>query len=164
MTLPLNIDWQQILLHLFNFIILFAILYFLLYKPVKDFMDKRIEYYKKLDDEAKKNLEDAQTAKEDYRKKLNLAEDEISAEKEAARKEMEEAANTRKKQAEAEAVKMLKEARSRIEKEHAQMIMEAQNEISDMVTSAAEKLVITAGTEEVYDQFLDAVKRSEVNE
>lgn len=164
MTLPLNIDWQQILLHLFNFIILFAILYFLLYKPVKDFMDKRIEYYKKLDDEAKKNLEDAQTAKEDYRKKLNLAEDEISAEKEAARKEMEEAANTRKKQAEAEAVKMLKEARSRIEKEHAQMIMEAQNEISDMVTSAAEKLVVAAGTEEVYDQFLDAVKRSEVNE
>lgn len=164
MTLPLNIDWQQILLHLFNFIILFAILYFLLYKPVKDFMDKRIEYYKKLDDEAKKNLEDAQTAKEDYRKKLNLAEDEISAEKEAARKEMEEAANIRKKQAEAEAVKMLKEARSRIEQEHTRMIMEAQSEISDMVTSAAEKLVVAAGTEEVYDQFLDAVKRSEVNE
>ena len=33
MGVPLNIDWQQILLHLFNFIILFGILYFFLYKP-----------------------------------------------------------------------------------------------------------------------------------
>lgn len=41
MNLPLNIDWQQILLHAFNFVLLFAILYFLLYKPVKDFMEKR---------------------------------------------------------------------------------------------------------------------------
>jgi hypothetical protein len=31
---PLNIDWQQILLHLFNFTILFGILYILLYSTV----------------------------------------------------------------------------------------------------------------------------------
>ena len=31
--IPLNIDWQQILLHLFNFTILFGALYILLYKP-----------------------------------------------------------------------------------------------------------------------------------
>ena len=43
MNVPLNIDWQQILLHLLNFVILFAILYFLLYDPVKKFMDKRCE-------------------------------------------------------------------------------------------------------------------------
>lgn len=40
MNVPLNIDWQQILLHLLNFMILFGILYFFLYKPVKDFMEK----------------------------------------------------------------------------------------------------------------------------
>ena len=32
--MPLNIDWQQILLHLLNFAILFAGLWLLLYKPV----------------------------------------------------------------------------------------------------------------------------------
>lgn len=52
--MPLNIDWQQILLHLLNFVILFAILYFLLYKPIKDFMQKRMDYYKSLYDEANK--------------------------------------------------------------------------------------------------------------
>ena len=39
--MPLNIDLQQICLHLFNFTLLLAILYFLLYQPVKDFMAKR---------------------------------------------------------------------------------------------------------------------------
>ena len=44
MGVPLNIDWQQILLHLFNFLILFGGLYLLLYRPVKAFMDKRTAY------------------------------------------------------------------------------------------------------------------------
>ena len=43
--MPLNIDWQQILLHLLNFLILFAGLYFILYKPVKKFMKKRADGY-----------------------------------------------------------------------------------------------------------------------
>ena len=56
MNIPLNIDWQQILLHLLNFAILAGGLYFLLYKPVKDFMDKRTAYYKEMDDQANARL------------------------------------------------------------------------------------------------------------
>ena len=48
--MPLNIDWQQILLHLFNFCILAIALYFLLYKPIKKYMAKRDAYY---DEQAK---------------------------------------------------------------------------------------------------------------
>ena len=44
-NIPLNIDWQQILLHFFNFSILVGGLYLLLFKPVKDFMDKRVKHY-----------------------------------------------------------------------------------------------------------------------
>lgn len=51
-AVPLNIDWQQILLHLLNFVILFAGLYLLLYKPVKAFMQKRREHYEKMDKDA----------------------------------------------------------------------------------------------------------------
>ena len=39
MNIPLNIDWQQILLHLLNFVILAGGLYLLLYQPVKAFME-----------------------------------------------------------------------------------------------------------------------------
>ena len=41
MGVPLNIDWQQILLHLFNFVLLAGGLYFLLYAPVRNFMERR---------------------------------------------------------------------------------------------------------------------------
>ena len=41
MNIPLNIDWQQILLHLLNFVILAGGLYLLLYKPVQTFMETR---------------------------------------------------------------------------------------------------------------------------
>ncbi len=76
--MPLNIDWQQILLHLLNFVILFAILYFLLYNPVRNFMQKRMEYYKNLDEEAKNNLAYAKKQKQIYEEKLNDIEKEIS--------------------------------------------------------------------------------------
>ena len=49
MNIPLNIDWQQILLHLFNFSILVGGLYLLLFKPVKNFMDKRAKHYQDME-------------------------------------------------------------------------------------------------------------------
>ena len=67
MGVPLNIDWQQILLHLFNFLILFGGLYLLLYRPVKAFMDKRTAYYADMDAEAKRKLADAERQEKQYR-------------------------------------------------------------------------------------------------
>lgn len=162
--MPLNIDWQQILLHLFNFVVLFAILYFLLYKPVKQFMDNRTEYYKKLDNSARANLEASEKTKEEYLKKLASAEDEIALRNEKARKELEAASAVRVKQAEKEAEKMIADAHQTIEKERAKMLKDVQKEISDMVVCAAEKLVIESSTSDAYDRFLDSVKRSEGNE
>ena len=60
MNIPLNIDWQQILLHLFNFTILFGVLYFLLYSPVKNFMQNRQRYFEDLDEQSKSDLKDAE--------------------------------------------------------------------------------------------------------
>ncbi len=74
---PLNIDFQQILLHLLNVAILFAILYFLLYKPVKNFIDKRKQEYRDLDDAANSKMKEAEDLKEAYDAKLKQADDEI---------------------------------------------------------------------------------------
>ena len=43
--MPLNINFQQILLHALNFVILAVGLYVLLYGPVVKFMDKRRAYF-----------------------------------------------------------------------------------------------------------------------
>lgn len=159
MDLPLNIDWQQILLHLFNFVLLFAILYYFLYKPVKDFMEKRMEYYQKLDDDAKSNLEASEKTKKEYVEKLAAVDDEISKKREAARKELEQVRADKIKQAELEAEKIMEHAHQNIEREHTKMLKEARSEISDMVVSATEKIVLRASTTESFEQFLDAVER-----
>lgn len=62
--MPLNIDWRQILLHLLNFAILAGGLYFLLYRPVKDFMAKRERHYRDIDERAEKTLRDAEAHKQ----------------------------------------------------------------------------------------------------
>lgn len=162
--MPLNIDWQQILLHLFNFIILFAILYFLLYKPVKQFMDKRTEYYKNLDEEAKQRIADAEKSKEEYAKRLATVDSEIAEIKERERKELDEAKDIRIKRAQEEADKIVRDAREDMEQERARMIKDAQAEISDCVVSATEKIVLLSSTSESYEQFLAAVERGENNE
>ena len=87
MNIPLNIDWQQILLHLMNFVILAGGLYFLLYKPVKAFMDKRAAYYQERADQAAQTTQAAQQLKADYEARLSAADDEIREEKKQAQKD-----------------------------------------------------------------------------
>ena len=72
MNIPLNIDWQQILLHLLNFVILAGGLYLLLYKPVKTFMEKRQLYYQEQDAKAAKTLADAEKTASKFAGPLSL--------------------------------------------------------------------------------------------
>ena len=78
--IPLNIDWRQILLHLLNLVILFLILYFLLYNPVKKFMEKRKKYYEDRDAESNAKLAAATERKAKYDELLGKADEEESAE------------------------------------------------------------------------------------
>lgn len=103
MNVPLNIDWQQILLHLLNFAILAFGLYLLLYKPVKNFMEKRIDYYKKMDEEAREKLTSAASLETERKTQLSEVDAEINRKKVVAAKETEELAA-------AAADKLIKEA------------------------------------------------------
>lgn len=153
--MPLNIDFQQILLHLFNFVVLFAILYFLLYKPVKQFMDKRTAYFKQMEEEVKTNLADSEQVKAEYAEKLAAVEEEIAADRASARRELEQTSAAKLKQAEEEADKIIAAARASAENERAKILREAQDEITEMVTDAAEKIV-SGSTSDAFDQFLAA--------
>lgn len=158
--MPLNIDFQQILLHLLNFVVLFAILYFLLYKPVKSFMDKRIEYYKKLDDQAKADLARSEQIKAAYEAELAAADEAIAAKNEEARKKLDEANALRIAQAERDAEKILSDARQDAQRERTKLLNSAEREIAEMVADAAEKLVAGATTSEAYDSFLESAKEN----
>ncbi len=164
MTLPLNIDVQQILLHLLNFVVLFTALYVLLYSPVKKFMDARVDHYKKMDEEASAKIKEAEATKKEYEEKLASSEEEIAKEKAAAFHDMEARSKKRMSEVEAEAAEILKEAHNDAQAIRKKILKETRAEASDIVASAAEKLVADATTSEAFDQFLNSAKRGEENE
>lgn len=153
--MPLNIDLQQICLHLFNFTLLLAILYFLLYQPVKDFMAKREAYYADMERQAQEALDRAREAQLACEEKFAQADEEIQRRGEEAQRSAAQAADARIALAEAEAGRILERARADAQAEHQRVTGEARREVSDLVMAAVEKLVL-ADTAAAYDQFLTA--------
>ena len=155
MNIPLNIDWQQILLHLLNFAILAGGLYLLLFKPVKAFMEKRESYYQNMDSEAKQKLQDAEALKDSYTRQLDSAAQEIAQKKADAQKAIEATRSEQLKAAKDEADRILQAARANTEREHDKMLRDAQKEMADLAVTAAEKLLLK-GEGSPYEQFLNA--------
>ena len=108
--MPLNINLQQILLHALNFVILFGALYFLLYKPVRDFMDSRKAHYEKMDEDAKAVLAEAEKTKAGYEAQLKSADEEIARRQREANEALQHAVDERRAQAEQQAEEIIKKA------------------------------------------------------
>ena len=77
MSLPLNIDLQQILLHMLNFVILVGGLYFILYSPVKKFMDQRAARYAEMDKAAADKLSEAEKLAASHQAQLDKLDEEL---------------------------------------------------------------------------------------
>ena len=103
MNIPLNIDWQQILLHFFNFSILVGGLYLLLFKPVKDFMAKREQHYQAIDDDAAAKLREAEEKVRSADERVAALDNELTAQRESAAKEASALAERQRANAKAEA-------------------------------------------------------------
>ena len=110
--MPLNINLQQILLHALNFVILFGAMYFLLYKPVKSFMDSRKAHYEKMDEDAKAVLAEAEKTKAGYEAQLKSADEEIARRQREANEALQHAVDERRAQAEQQAGEIVRKARN----------------------------------------------------
>ena len=162
MNIPLNIDWQQILLHLFNFAILAGGLYLLLYRPVKEFMEKREEHYRAMDQEARSARESATQLQKEYQDKLSQAEVEISQKRTEAQKELDQYRAQQLGAARQEAEVLLTRARESAEREHQEILDKASRELADLAITATEKLVLKSQGDP-YEQFLDLAEREGSN-
>mgnify|MGYP002730684850 CR=1 FL=1 len=147
-NIPLNIDWQQILLHFFNFSILVGGLYLLLFKPVKNFMDKRVKHYADMESaaqEREKNTADLEAAM----RQREAAFDAELEEKRAA--------------AQQQADKILTAARENAENDRKKIVAEANREAVSIAEDAMEKL-LAAQTARAYDSFVNAAEGEERHE
>lgn len=160
MSLPLNIDFQQILLHFLNFVILAFGLYFLLYKPVNDFMDKREKYYKDIDDKANSKNDDANKLYDEYKNKLANADREIEENKQAALKKVAEESQKTLDKAKEDASKIIEDAKLSAKKKHDEIISNANKDITELAIKATSKLV-DKSVDESYDDFLKALKKKD---
>lgn len=152
--MPLNIDLQQILLHWMNLAILTGGLYFLLFKPVKQFMEKREAHYRELDKQAEDKLAQAEQLKADCQAKLDQADDEIRLERSRAQQTAAQAAQEQLAQAEEQARHIVAKAKAEAEQSKERAIRESQREMRELAAKAARKLAAKPGAD-FFDQFLD---------
>ena len=160
--MPLNINIQQILLHLFNFVILFAVLYFLLYKPVKEFMDKRASSIENLRESAKNELIEAENLKTEYMKHIEAVNAEIHEIRKKAEIDAEASVKQRLAEAEEQAREIIAEAHREGIAERNRIMRGAKNDIANLAEAMAEQ-VVTESVSDAYEQFLKSTKRGRPN-
>ncbi len=156
--MPLNIDWQQILLHWMNLAILTGGLYFLLYKPVREFMDKREEHYRQLDREAADKLAQAEQVKAEYQAKLDGAEEEVRQMKARSQQSVQKSAEEQLAQAQNQARQIIAHAQTEAEHSRERVLKESQRELRKLAAQATKKLAFHA---DPFDQFLDLAEEEE---
>ena len=150
--MPLNIDWQQILLHWMNLVILVGGLYFILFEPVKQFMEKREAYYREKDQQAADKLEEAERIKAEYQAKLDAADEEIRLSRAKAQQAVQQSAEEQLSQAKAQAQQLLVHARAEAAHDRDQILRSSQRELRRLAAAATKKLALG---QDPFDQFLD---------
>lgn len=159
MNIPLNIDWQQILLHFFNFSILVGGLYLLLFKPVKSFMEKREKHYADMEAAAVAREKDTEALKAAMAQR-EADFDAVLEEKRAAAAKEAEAFASSSATRQGAADKILSDAKDAAESERQKIVAEANREAVAIAEDAMEKLM-AAQTAQAYDAFVNAAKEEQ---
>ena len=163
MQLPLNIDWQQILLHALNLVILVGGLYALLFKPVKKFMDQRTENYQKMKADAENAQAQAESLKAELSERMKQADAEAQTYRQETMARAEKEAGAVLDSARSQAEKIVNTAREKAANEEKQIVQNAQSEIARLSVEATQKLM-DYKLSDVYNQFLDSAEGSEVHD
>jgi len=130
-----------LLLQMVNFIVLIAILYRFLYRPLTDFLAKRQEGIKHSLEEASATREAAQRALDEYNAKLQSSEKEAQAIREAAERAAYEERQRLIKAAKEEATEFLAAARAEIEQDVKRARAQLREEVAILSVAVAEKII-----------------------
>lgn len=161
--LPLNIDWQQILLHLMNFVILTGGLYFLLYRPIQNFLARREQSYEEREAETLRLRAEAEAMQAEYRDKLQRADAEIAARREEIERAAEREAQLQLQQAQAQVKVILSRAETVSESRRSETVRDLHREAAALAMEAVKHLVLTDG-QHALDSFLDAAESESEDE
>lgn len=163
MSLPLNINIQQILLHMLNFVILTGGLYFILYGPVKKFMDQRQAHYAEMDKAAADKLAAAEKLEAEHQAQLDQLDEELRQRRAESQKIAQDAAQQQLDHAREQADQIIAGAQKAAESIRTKAVADAQKEIKELALDAAAKLTLQSSNA-AFDEFLNLAGERKQNE
>lgn len=134
-------NWQFVMEHTVNLLILLGVLVYFLKTPVKNFLIERRGTIGHEIDVAQKTISEAKSRFEEYTKKLEAIETEISALKDTLRKQGESERSEMLRQAEAASETLRKEAKETIDIQTERAKHEIQAEVANLALGGAEALI-----------------------
>lgn len=145
----------DILLHLFNFLILAVGMTLLIYKPVRKFIDERRDNIQKEIKKGEELQESAKAKLEEYHEKLADAEREASQIKENTLSEAESEKQRILAEANAEAERIVDTAKKDGDELRKQTVDEVKNEVTDAVIDIASKVIGREVSKEDNQRIID---------
>jgi F-type H+-transporting ATPase subunit b len=150
----INID-ASFFVQLVNFLILLAVLIWILYKPLLAKMEERTAAIQKSLDEAQLARAEAQRQQEENAARLRAAYAEAQAIREAALKEAGEEQRKLVEAARVEAQRLVETARAQMETDVRRAREDLRREVADLATSVAERLVRRSLRDEDHRRIVD---------
>ncbi len=161
----MGLEWQKIIQSLnftiianwINFGILVAVLSWLLYRPAKEFIEKRREKIKSRIDQAKEREKSAAELKEERLDELKSAREERKEIINQAEKEAAEVVEEGRKKAKEEARRIIEQAKAEAKQEKEKAREEVEEEYVNLSLLGAEKILRREIDEEDQRRFLDSL-------
>ncbi len=149
-----GLDWQ-VLMTIFNTLIMYAVLKHFLYKPVKAMFAQRKEEVEKIYSDANEAKDSAMEMKSDYEHKMASAKKEAHTIVQTATKKANENSQQIVATAQTKANTILKKAQTEIDREKAQVKNELKNEISSIAILAAERVINKELKQEDHEELIE---------
>ena len=155
--LPLGINFIEILIHLFNFLVLVTFLSLLIYKPVKKFMAKREDEYKNADSKSKATEKEALSLKEIHESILNKAKQDAVHITEQAEKAVGNLKQEILNEARAQANEIIKAGEKEVLQEKEKAREELVYTVSELAIEIAQKILEREIREEDNDTIINNI-------
>ncbi len=157
--MPLGLDFVSVGAHILNILVLFFVLRFLLYKPIKNFMENRDNSYTQREEDVANAEKRAKELKEKYELQVKNADTEAETIVLDSRRDANRRADEIIKQAKEHADEMMEQARKEIIEERANARVAMREEVADLAVGIAsrvlEREVSAEDNKHIIDTFLD---------
>ena len=153
----LGIDGHVLVIMLINFILLFVLLGWVLYKPVLNMLDERSDTIRESMDQAEHIKQEAARAEDTVREQIETGRKEGQAIVAQASQIAEQVKEEARLKAREEAESLIAKARIEIDRERVESMEELRREFVDLAIAAAEKVVEKTIDENVHRKLIEQV-------